>query len=535
MHIRTSIFPGLHTLKQRLYIWIGFIVVFLGLSIVGSFYFEEQHHREMEAGKQLQQTLSLQRLFIERWTADRSAQIRSIARQLSGSVVDKSNRGNLFSAFLSSQDEFSSVVFVNADGIVESGVNTTYGIDVSTREYFKAAREGKEYVSNVLIGKNTGNPIIVFSCPVNGSGGLFQGLVFGAVRLDTVSRMMEQFRFGETGETYLIDSAGHFITKPRTLDSAEPLAMSNTSAIYQRAASGSDEMEPYLNFAGQTVLGQFQWTKDKRWIVVGEMNRQEVLAPVYRRVLLMIGIVVSVLIISIFVVLWLTKRMERPIRCLLKGTKIMQTGNYDYRIGEEEFRSAPSELQQLCHLFNSTAGTLKKTIEMLEKTAVIDQLTKLYNRRFIINSGNRLLETCIRAAQPCSLLMIDIDFFKKVNDTYGHLVGDRVLIHTASVLQSTIRTCDLLARFGGEEFLVLAPNTEACKGGLQLAERIRKTYEELLYREEGIEIKLTVSIGVTDYPADIPYGTKVLEEMISRADEALYEAKKSGRNRAACS
>lgn len=531
--IGTNPFSGLLTLKQRLYIWIGFIIVFLGLSIVGTFYFAEERHKEEETGKQLQGTLSLQRLFIERWSTERSAQIRSIALQLSGAFVDKTKWDNLFSVFLSSQDEFSSIVYINANGIVESGVNVTLGIDASSREYFKAAMDGKDYVSDVLIGKSSGQPIIVFSSPVTGTGGGFQGLVFGAVRLNTVSRIMEQFKFGKTGETYLMDAAGRFITKPRTLDSADLFSTSNTSMIYNRAISESNGMEPYLNFSGESVFGQFQWTKEKHWIIVGEISRQEVLAPVYRRVLIMVGMAASVMTISIFIVIWLTRRMERPIQSLLSATKILQMGNYDYRIGKEEFRSAPLELQQLCTMFNAAAGTLKTTIEMLEKTADIDQLTRLYNRRFIIHTGNRLLETCIRAKQPCSLLMIDIDFFKKVNDTYGHLVGDRVLIHTASVLKSCIRTCDLLARFGGEEFLILAPKTEASEGGVQLAERIRKTFEERLYREEGLEIPLTISIGVTDYQMDAAYSTSVLEEMISLADEALYQAKKNGRNRVA--
>jgi two-component system, cell cycle response regulator len=334
----------------------------------------------------------------------------------------------------------------------------------------------------------------------------------------------------DTGETYLLDRTGRYITAPRH-STVEPLAAQNRSAIYERAVEREISDEAYTSHSGEKVIGQYGWTKDDQWLIIGEKSYRSVFHSMIVNLLLVTCIVLAVLLTSLLLTFKLTKSVERPIQHLLVGTKIIRDGKYDYQIPKEEIMSAPVELQQLCDTFNTTTRKLKSTIQMLEQTAVVDQLTEVYNRRFILNEGLKLLETCIRANQPCTVLMIDIDFFKRVNDTYGHLVGDRVIIFAASLLLTCIRSCDMVSRYGGEEFLILAPNTGAGTGGKQLGERIRASFLDNPYREEGIEINLTVSIGSADYRKRSSYGKTALEDMISRADQALYKAKNNGRNR----
>lgn len=521
---------GLQTLKHRLRFWVSAIVVVMGLLILVSTYLQEARIRDSEIRRQLRETMALQRLSIENWISDHSSQVRYLARMLSGPDVDYLEISTRFQSFIYSQDQFASVVYADARGRTQVDSNGAPSVDVSDRDYFQAAKEGREFVTDVITSKTTGKPVVIFSSPVKDAAGSFKGLVFGTIQIQTLEQMMRLFDFGGTGESYLLDRHGQAITSPERSSDASFLNH-NASQIYRLAASGAASDKPYRNYRGVTVLGEYSWTKEHQWLIVAEIEHKAVFQPLYRNMLTVSAIVAGVLLVSVWLILALARGIERPIRFLLVGTKIIREGNYDYRVAEEEIKAAPVELKQLCEAFNLTGQRLKSTIQMLEQTAVIDQLTEVYNRRFIMNEGSKVLEACIRGDQPCSVLMIDIDLFKKVNDTYGHLVGDRVIIHTASILMACIRSWDLVSRYGGEEFLILAPNTEANPGGLQLGERIRRHLEEHPYREDGVEIPLTVSIGVAGYCRKGSLGKTALEDMISRADEALYRAKRGGRNR----
>ncbi len=178
-------------------------------------------------------------------------------------------------------------------------------------------------------------------------------------------------------------------------------------------------------------------------------------------------------------------------------------------------------------LSSGTEVTERRQLEAeLKILATTDSLTGLNNRRHLLESGSRIMEAYRRYRRPLALLMLDIDHFKKINDTYGHAAGDLVLIQLADVLRSVLRAADLCGRFGGEEFVCLLPETSVAEA-LVLAERLRgKLAEQAVFSEAG-EIFFTVSIGVSvAMPEDIS-----IDRLIHRADMALYEAKRTGRNR----
>lgn len=162
----------------------------------------------------------------------------------------------------------------------------------------------------------------------------------------------------------------------------------------------------------------------------------------------------------------------------------------------------------------------------IEELSRIDGLTSLYLRRYIIR---KLQEETIRAYRyntVYSLLMIDIDFFKKVNDTYGHLIGDKLLVKLADTFKEVIGGRGIISRWGGEEFLILLPYTEK-KEAHRIAEQIRKKVEESSFYLNEVSINITVSIGVSSFPED----GNDFNQVISVADSMLYEAKRSGRNK----
>jgi diguanylate cyclase (GGDEF)-like protein len=164
-------------------------------------------------------------------------------------------------------------------------------------------------------------------------------------------------------------------------------------------------------------------------------------------------------------------------------------------------------------------------IEDISLRARTDELTGLYNRRYFDEQLKRVLAETDRFGTSSSMILVDIDLFKKVNDTYGHEAGDAVLRQLAKTLGDGVRTVDICARFGGEEIALLLPQTPVA-GALELAERLRRAIADRPVMHEGAAIRVTASFGVAGYPETVPHG----EQFFPAADKALYAAKRAGRN-----
>jgi diguanylate cyclase (GGDEF)-like protein len=156
-----------------------------------------------------------------------------------------------------------------------------------------------------------------------------------------------------------------------------------------------------------------------------------------------------------------------------------------------------------------------------------DGLTQVHNKRYLLDVAERELRRAVRTGKPMSLLMIDIDRFKLVNDTYGHLAGDEVLIEFSRRLLATLRGDEVLARYGGEEFCLLLPDT-ALPDALKAGERVRAVIAQSDFMTEHAQVSVTVSVGVTC--VEPPMAMSALE-LIEQADKQLYMAKRGGRNR----
>ncbi len=165
--------------------------------------------------------------------------------------------------------------------------------------------------------------------------------------------------------------------------------------------------------------------------------------------------------------------------------------------------------------------------EEIYRMSIMDGLTAVHNKRYFMEFLERELAGSVRQQLPLSLIMVDIDHFKKINDTHGHLAGDAALKELCRRLKPRIRTTDLLARYGGEEFAVVLPATNL-EGALQCAEMLRALVQEQPFTYDAIQIPATISLGAAMVDLAAP-GTPT--ELIGRADANLYEAKRSGRNR----
>ncbi len=238
---------------------------------------------------------------------------------------------------------------------------------------------------------------------------------------------------------------------------------------------------------------------------------------------------------------WGIEGIEVPIRSVMALPFSIDRGQYGVflvRRTRDQERFGPADLEFAQAVITAAVAVIQRA-QMVESTmadnarleqlAHTDPLTQILNRRALTERITAEMERALRYDATLALLMIDLDHFKRVNDTYGHLVGDDVLRDVAQLLTETIRGNDIVARYGGEEFLVLLPETDDA-GAESFAERIRVAVEahEFNSANEASVLRLTASIGVAVFPAA---RIESVEDLFARADAALYRAKADGRNR----
>ncbi len=259
------------------------------------------------------------------------------------------------------------------------------------------------------------------------------------------------------------------------------------------------------------------------------------------------------LILLIGLPLLLNYSINRPLKTLTRGVNAMEDGNLSIELTVQQ----NDEIGYLTSAFNKMAARLnmlvsdlenqveKRTDELaqaneklqkqlweieilqaeLKEQAVRDPLTNAYNRRFFYEILSREIHKMEREAAPLSIIMIDIDHFKAVNDRYGHAAGDMVLVGLVRMIQQQIRRSDVLCRYGGEEFVLLLPGM-GLQDAYRRAEVLRTACENMAFMDDDLTVQVTISIGVVTYQEDTPD----MEKLLRKVDRAVYDAKNCGRN-----
>ena len=229
--------------------------------------------------------------------------------------------------------------------------------------------------------------------------------------------------------------------------------------------------------------------------------------------------VVSILaafMVAFLITYFFIRNVVAPLQVIETGAEKFGGGDFHHRLAI----NSRDELGKLAMTFNSMA-------DKLEEIATRDSLTGLLNKKEILRILEAELKRARRHAENISVMMLDLDYFKDINDTYGHQTGDNVLVAAARVLEKHVRGIDYVGRYGGEEFLVVLPATTSAESS-EIAERIRRSLETTAITvSKSEEIHLTISIGIAIYPGD----SEEQRTLLNDADQALYHAKATGRNR----
>ena len=322
-----------------------------------------------------------------------------------------------------------------------------------------------------------------------------------------------------------------------------PTRLGGSIPIAQLIGNRAGVLSDYSDAAGRAVVGLATPLGRTGWFLAVETEHARAFAPAiaFTRTIF----ILDVCIVLLFSVLAykVTVAIMQPIHALSSGAQRILDGHVDHQIPLPAIHD--DELGLLTHTFNAMMQKLRSNQieierdrirlaekndelqsanEVLSQLSITDGLTKLHNHRYFQDHLTREIKRVSRTNSPLSLILLDIDDFKQLNDSYGHAAGDEVLISLASIMNESARESDLIARYGGEEFVILMPNTDLA-GAVHLAEKIRMAVEStrLIIGDRMKPTDVTISLGVALFKGN-------RREFFAEADRALYRAKAAGKN-----
>ena len=375
------------------------------------------------------------------------------------------------------------------------------------------------------------------------------GRLYAIIDLDLLQPTLQSRELGETSHVFIIDHENRFLNPPDGLDPEALFAIDGKTGKsgdpFTVGVLHYDNVQDIRVVGIQTEFPRFGWT------LVLEQPYDDAFAPVMSSLGRVAGLNLAIVLIVSLVATRLARSFVQPLGALSTAAKRLSEGERGVEIDETSFSS--DEVKVLTRTFNEMSrGLCRNALELeeshqavesansllvakndelsemnlvLEQLSITDCLTKLHNHRYFQEAFTRECKRSARSKDPLSLILIDIDFFKKWNDRLGHAGGDEILRRLAEILNLCVRETDILTRYGGEEFALLALDTDL-EGAIALGEKIRQSIEEETFLTDVPSEKeqLTVSVGVACFGND-------KKKLFARADAALYEAKDSGRNR----
>jgi len=496
----------------------------------------------------------------------------AVAAALSSQQLAKQQTGDVSALLDALARNFSSYAWIgltSADGtVVASTANMLKGMNVSHRPWFQEAKD-KPYLGDAheallleeKLNNNTNVPLrfVDVAVPLQDPEGNFVGVLGAHLYLDWVASLGESLlaplQERLQAELILADKNGEVIIGPKGSVGSmlnEPLVQAAQSdrpgymtlpMVLESGTGTRDYLVGYSRLQDRAEYTTFNW------LVLVRKPASEAFQPAQslRNTLIFSGVLLAMLLILFAV--YTARRITHPLLQMAREADRLDPDNpsspIKLRDDYEEVRVLSSVFKDLVqrltkktrqmnelnasleHRVTERTRELEEANQRLEETVRTDALTGLNNRRHFFELGRTALKKAIRSGKPLSAIMFDADLFKKVNDTYGHAVGDKALIHLSVMAKHALRDIDILARLGGEEFAVLLEGTDE-EAAAEVAERLRQSINGKALTLERGSVTLSISAGVACLT---PEGGDELDSLLVFADKALYAAKAGGRNR----
>ncbi len=447
---------------------------------------------------------------------------------------------------IETHEEISRMMILNKEGIIIASSHEDKGIDTSAQEIFLKGKEGC-FVCDLHLSQFTHKVVLSISVPIL-LNNQFAGVL--VINFDADKELFkittDRTGLGETGEVYLANKDGYIVTPSRFID--DVILKQKVDLRYPEHFEPSDtppkaEIDIVKDYRGIEVLSVDIHLPEMNWCLIAQIDAKEAFAPVTQLTITLLSILVIILFITIFISSSTSRTITGPLRRLHEGAEEITKGNLNYKVGT----TSSDEVGQLSRAFDEMTTNLKKSREELEekvkertreleidikrrekvegklkKLVRIDSLTGCYNLGYGLELLDRQIKLSKRNKSSLLLAFLDIDYFKDINDNFGHNEGDKVLKEVTGLFKSTLREIDIICRMGGDEFLLIFPDSSPKEAPL-IKERLDK---DLIRLNQTLKkpYKIGLSIGLSCYDPDNPQS---MDELIRIADKKMYENKKN--------
>lgn len=417
------------------------------------------------------------------------------------------------------QSVFNSVIIANTEGDILAGSPDKYmlkGKKITSEEGIRQINLQKPSISDPYRA-STGKMLITVSYPVFSSNDEYKGIVSGSIYIhesNFFEPILGNHPYQDGTYVYVVDSKGRLIYH---IDKSRLGEDVSKNAVVKRLLKDEKGAQPVTNLLDMEMLAGFSPLEKVKWGIVVQTPKEAAIKTVGKQVLTAFYYELPLLIISIIIIFSLVGKITKPLQqiAILAENSINESELTNLNRLKAWFYEASLIKKALIHSFSFLHGQ----VSILKDEALIDPLTKLTNRRAL----DAVLQSWTVQGKMYAVIILDIDRFKCINDTYGHAIGDEVLKFLSSEMRNTVREQDLCCRFGGEEFIILLPDI-GVEEAYKIAEFLRQKIESTI---SPTGKPVTFSAGIAGFPKQTANSKKLLE----LADIALYEAKNTGRNR----
>ena len=520
-------------------------VFFVGISITPMFLrsvyqaeIEERHiHREVK--KDMNIVMKNIRESLNYWLDIHLGAVRELANRLvvwGGGNREQLQREteairrsfNEFHACYIADPDATTITFypeVNPKGKYMIGVNFSY------RPYYKKVKETHKHTfTEVFVAKFALKPVVGIAVPAVKEG-KFLGFAYCGLRLDRIKNIVEEFALKEGFYITLVDKKRRVIVS--NMKGVKPFSKFRPGR-FEVLEGGlilevKEKEEKFLKTGMEKFFNSFFYKedslrKDTGWRVVMEVSVLPYMSSLFSKLNVNFVSIYIFSLISFILAKMFTHLSASPVRRLSETISTLEKGidkNPDIRLPQTNIE----EIRRLTQAFEDMAKKIFDYMEELRKIAYYDPLTELPNRALLKDRIESAISFSKRNDTKVAVLFIDLDYFKTVNDTLGHEVGDKILVQVANRLRGVFRETDTIARFGGDEFVAVIPNVKDVKDVMRVAERVLKIFNTP-FDADGEDVYLSASIGIAMYPEN----GKDPTELIKNADIAMYKAKSEGKN-----
>ena len=474
-------------LQRQFRLWTALLVIVPSLLIMTMYTVGQIKTAKQKSLELISQRVEFQNRLIEYWVAERASDVRKLSQLEAFQILDEQQMKSTLNVMQQYSKDFDSLSYIDNNGVFKIST-LSRGIQFPStigQPYFQAAVAGKEYISDVVIGRNSGLPIINFSSPIYGKGGVYHGLILGSVRTTTIEALLRDNWMGETGEILLVNREGMMIAEPRyvniliekgMIDSTSRMKVKLSNEALMNTQKGESGSATWKDYLGNKVIGAYQHMPERGWTLIGSISEEEVLAPIYTQLEIMGGGTLFLVILILPVATRLTNQIKSPIEWLIRQSNLVAAEDYKSVGRAKPLKNIPRELGILCETFVNMSYKIENTIGLLKENEV-----KVESKMVEIQDVNVMMEKEIMERQNAqvALQQLNARLEEEVNcRTYQLQQSEhqyRKLVENSP---------DIICQFDPNYSCVYVNPAFTAATGISFSQAISKTWKEMGAPEE---------------------------------------------------